>query len=270
MCALEGVYTMKSSLLLCSLFVGLIRGSALAADNQLTKDEARQGWILLFDGKSLDGWMTSDSKPSQRPVDDGTINPHKSGAYMLVTKNEFGDIKLQLDFKLSPGCNSGVFFRVYSLTPRPGKDVGYNGIEVAIDDTKTAGYVDPGAIYDLSKPTKNALRPLGEWNHLELTSQDNGAVVKLNGEVVNNVDFNKFTEIGKRQDGTPHKFGVAFKDFPRGGRIGLQDHGADIWFKNIKLLPLSESKSAGDAASVLSGNPLRELAGGVAINSCTN
>jgi hypothetical protein len=250
MFALEGVYTMKSSLLLCSLFIALVRGSALAADNRLTKEEAKQGWILLFDGKTLDGWMTSDSKPSQRPVEDGMMNPHKSGAYMLVTKKEFGDFKLQLDFKLSPGCNSGVFFRVFSLTPRPGKDVGYNGIEVAIDDTKTAGYVDTGAIYDLSKPTKNTLRPLGEWNHLVLTSQDNGAVVRLNGEVVNNVDFNKFTKSDKRPDATPHKFGVAYKDFPRRGRIGLQDHGADIWFKNIKLLPLGESKSAGGAASV--------------------
>ena len=137
-----------------------------------------------------------------------------------------------------------------SLTPQPGKDVGYNGIEVAIDDTKTAGYVDPGAIYDLSKPTKNTLRPLGQWNHLVLTSSDNRAIVELNGEVVNEVDFNKFTEVDKRPDGTPHKFGVAFKDFPRRGRIGLQDHGADIWFKNIKLLPLGEGKSAGDAASI--------------------
>jgi alpha-3'-ketoglucosidase len=247
---MKGAYRMKSLLLLCSLFIGLIREPALAADNQLTKDEAKQGWILLFDGKTLNGWMTSDSKPSQRPVEDGTINPHNSGAYMLVTKKEFGDFKLQLNFKLSPHCNSGVFFRVYSLTPKPGKDVGYNGIEVAIDDTKTASYVDPGAIYDLSKPTKNALRPLGEWNHLVLTSQDNRAIVELNGEVVNNVDFNKFTESDKRPDGTPHKFGVAFKDFPRRGRIGLQDHGADIWFKNIKLLPLGERKSAGNAASL--------------------
>jgi hypothetical protein len=171
----------------------------------LTKDEAKQGWTLLFDGKTLEGWMTSDSEPSQRPVENGTINPHKCGAYMLVSQKEFGDFKLQLDFKMSPRCNSGVFFRIYSLTPQAGKDVGYNGIEVAIDDTKTAGYVDPGAIYDLSRPTKNALRPIGEWNHLVLTSQENGAIVELNGQVVNTVDFDKFTKTGMRPDGTPHK-----------------------------------------------------------------
>jgi hypothetical protein len=238
---------MFKSLLTPSLLIALVAQLALAADNRLSQEEEKEGWILLFDGKSLDGWMTSDSKPSQRHVEDGALNPHKSGHYMLVTKEEFGDLKLQLDFKLSPRCNSGVFFRVFSLTPQPGKDVGYNGIEVAIDDTKTAGYVDPGAIYDLSKPTKNVLRPLGQWNHLVLTSRDNRAIVELNGEVVNEVDFNKFTEADKRPDGTPHKFGVAFKDFPRRGRIGLQDHGADIWFKNIKLLPLDGSNQAGDS-----------------------
>lgn len=220
-----------------------------AADNELSQAEVDEGWILLFDGKTLKGWTTSDSKPSRRPVEDNALNPHKSGAYMLVTDREWDDFVLQLDFKQSPGCNSGVFFRVYSLVPQPGKDVGYNGLEVAIDDTKTAGYVDTGAIYDLSPPTKNALRPIGEWNHMALTSQGNRAIVELNGEVVNDVDFDRFSEPGKRPDGTDHKFGVAFKDFPKRGRIGLQDHGSDIWFKNIKLRPLGDTHKEGDVST---------------------
>ena len=225
---------------------------AAAADNALSQAEIDEGWILLFDGKSHKGWTTSDSKPSQRPVEDGSLNPHRCGAYMLVTEREWDDYVLTLDFKKAPKCNSGVFFRVHTLVPQPGKDVGYNGLEIAIDDTKTAGYVDAGAIYDLSPPTKNALRPIGEWNRLKLTSQDNRAIVELNGEVVNDVDFNKFSEPGKRPDGTDHKFGVAFKDFPQHGRIGLQDHGGDIWFKNIKIRPLEDDTktgSKGEAAS---------------------
>ncbi|MBA3485076.1 MAG: DUF1080 domain-containing protein, partial [Pirellulales bacterium] len=216
--------------------------SVHAADNQLCEEETKEGWILLFDGKSPAGWITSDSKPSKRPVEDSTLNPHKCGAYMLVTERQWDDYILKLDYKQAPRCNSGVFFRVHTLVPQPGKDVGYNGLEIAIDDTETAGYVDSGAVYDLSHPSKNASKPIGQWNQMVLTVRGNQTTIELNGEKVNEVDFEKFSEPGKRPDGSDHKFGVAFKDFPKRGRIGLQDHGADIWFKNIKLRPLNGSR----------------------------
>ena len=130
-------------------------------DNTLSTDEKKDGWILLFDGKSLDGWQTSSGQPSKVPVEDGCINPHGSGGYMMIHQKTWANFVLSLDFKISKGCNSGVFIRTYPLTPRPGKDVGFNGIEVAIDDTKTADYHDTGAIYDLVKPSKNAMKPRG-------------------------------------------------------------------------------------------------------------
>jgi hypothetical protein len=142
---------------------------------------------------------------------------------------------LSLDFKISGGCNSGVFFRTYSLTPRQGRDVGFNGIEIAIDDTRGAGYHDTGALYDLVKPTRNAMKPAGQWNHLVLTSDKNLITVELNGEVVTGMDTDEWPEKFRRPDGSPHKFDVAYKDHPRQGYVGLQDHGADCWFKNIKL-----------------------------------
>src|SRR5207302_8464133 len=120
----------------------------IPADNALTDLEKADGWVLLFDGKTLDGWMTSSQTPSKRPVEDGCLNPHKCGGYMLVHKEQWENFVLSLDFKISKKCNSGVFVRTSSLTPRPGKDVGFNGIEVAIDDTPGAGYHDTGALYD--------------------------------------------------------------------------------------------------------------------------
>ena len=120
----------------------------------------------------------------------------------------------------------------------PGKDVGFNGIEVQILDSPTAGYYDTGAIYDLVKPTKNAMKPVGEWNHLLVTCYENLITVVLNGEIVTIMDLDKFTRPNKRPDGTAHKFDVAFKEHARRGYIGLQDHGAPCWFKNIKLRPL--------------------------------
>ncbi|HZL87350.1 MAG TPA: DUF1080 domain-containing protein [Pirellulaceae bacterium] len=214
---------------------------ALAAeppDNRLTDAEKKEGWILLFDGKSLEGWMTSSEKPSQRPVEEASLNPHKCGAYMLIHNKVWDNFKLALDFKLSKGCNSGIFVRTFPLTPRPGKDVGFNGIEVAIDDTTGAGYHDTGAIYDLVKAEKNAMKPAGEWNHIEITCNKNDIEVELNGECVAVMDLDEWTTKNKRPDGSDHKFDIAFKDHPRKGYIGLQDHGANCWYKNVKLLPL--------------------------------
>ena len=108
----------------------------------------------MFNGKNLDGWQTSSKEASKVPVENGCINPHGCGGYMMIHEKTWSDFVLALDFKISKGCNSGVFVRTHPLEPRPGKDVGFNGIEIAIDDTKTAGLVDTGAIYDLVKPTR--------------------------------------------------------------------------------------------------------------------
>jgi len=216
----------------------LLASSLPAADNELTAKEKEEGGLLLFDGKTLDGWMTSNSKPSKTPVEDGSINPHRCGGYMMVHKEKWENYVLSLDFKISKGCNSGIFIRTYSLQPRPGKDVGFNGMEVAIDDTPGAGYHDTGAIYDLVKPKKQAMKPAGQWNHIVITSNKNLIEVELNGEKVTRMDVDEFSKPNVRGDGTPHKFDIAYKDHPRKGYIGLQDHGSPCWFKNIKIKPL--------------------------------
>ncbi|MCA9092786.1 MAG: DUF1080 domain-containing protein [Planctomycetaceae bacterium] len=230
---------MRSSRLIAIFLIGyLLMSNGWGEEppvNQLTEKEKKEGWILLFDGKTLDGWMTSSEKPSNRPVEEGAINPHKCGGYMMVHQQTWENFRLSLDFKISRKCNSGIFLRTYSLTPRPGKDVGYNGIEVAIDDTQTADYHDTGAIYDLSKPSRNTMKPVGEWNHMLITCNHNLLEVELNGEKVNRMDFDQWTEVSKRPDGSPHKFDTVFKDHPRRGYIGLQDHGGECWYRNIKL-----------------------------------
>jgi hypothetical protein len=213
-------------------------GSASAADNELTVQEKQDGWLLLFDGKTLNGWMTSSQKPGKRPVEDGGINPHKCGGYMMIHEKVWDNFILSLEFKISKGCNSGVFLRTFPLTPRPGKDVGFNGIEVAIDDTPTASYHDTGALYDLVKPAKNAMKPAGQWNRLVITCDNNLIAVALNGVPVTGMDLDEWAAPNRRPDGSMHKFDVAFKDHPRKGYIGFQDHGQDCWFKNIKLKPL--------------------------------
>lgn len=209
-----------------------------AADDTLSLAEKAAGWILLFDGKDLDGWKTSSSKPSKVAVEDGCINPHGCGGYMMIHEKTWANFILAMDFKISKGCNSGVFVRTHPLEPRPGKDVGFNGIEIAIDDTQTAGYADTGAIYDLVKPTKNVMKPAGEWNHMVITCNGPKISVELNDAVVTQMNLDEWTEPNRRPDGSAHKFDVAYKSHPRFGYIGLQDHGSACWYKNIKLKSL--------------------------------
>jgi hypothetical protein len=211
-------------------------------DNVLTAREKADGWILLFDGKTLDGWKTSAGKSSKVPVENGCINPHKSGGYMMIHDKTWSDFQLALDFKITDHCNSGVFIRTFPLTPRPGKDVGFNGIEIAVDDTKTAGYHDTGAIYDLVPPSKNVMKPVGQWNHMLITCDGPKITVEVNGEVVTRADLDQWTTPNRRPDGSEHKFDIAYKNHPRSGYIGLQDHGSPCWYKNIKIKSLASSK----------------------------
>lgn len=213
---------------------------AFGEDNQLTKEEEKEGWILLFDGKSTEGWMSIKEEPlSNNHVQDGALNPHPCN-YMLVHEKVWENYQLELDFKISPNCNSGIFLRTFPLKPRPGKDIGFNGIEIAVDDNMTAGYHDTGALYDLVKPKKNSMKPAGEWNHIVVISDDNRIEVELNGEEVTEIDLDEWTEPNKRPDGTEHKFDIAYKKHPRKGHIGLQDHGSACWYKNIKLKPIKK------------------------------
>ncbi len=228
---------MRFSFLLLN-FVFTAWTSAIAADNVLTEKEKQDGWILLFDGQTTKGWMSPKEKSlPESHVQDGSLNPHPCD-YMLVYDKPLENYKLSIDFRISKKCNSGVFVRTFPLTPRLDKDVGFNGIEIAIDDTATAGFHDTGAIYDLVKPTRNAMKPVGEWNQILITSDRNRLEIELNGEKVNRIDFDEWPEVNKRPDGTMHKFDVAYKTHPRQGYFGLQDHGSDCWYKNVKLLPL--------------------------------
>ena len=233
------------------LATGLLTPSS--TQNLLTKEEKRDGWILLFDGKSTHGWMTPKGVPiAESHVQGDSLNPHPCD-YMLVYEKPLEDFVLSLDFKISPNCNSGIFVRTKSLTPREGKDVGFNGIEIAIDAADGPGFHTSGAIYDLVATKVNAMKPVGEWNHIELTCDRGTIDVTLNGRQVSQINLDEWSEVNKRPDGSSHKFDVAYKDHPRRGYIGLQDHGSDCWYRNIKLRPLG---TANDPANCCNGPTL--------------
>jgi len=221
-----------------SLFAGA--QVSLAADNQLTAQEVKDGWVLLFDGKSVDGWM-NDKTGQPAPagaVEDGAINPKKVGkAYVpYFSKQKFEDFVLAMDFKVTKGCNSGIFIRVANP-----KDPVQSGFEIQVMDSFGKEKLDKhemGALYDAQEPSKNVSKPAGEWQHIEITAKGDLISVVLNGEKVNEVDLSKWTEAGKNPDGTKNKYKLAYKDMVKTGFIGMQDHGQDAWYKNIKVKEL--------------------------------
>jgi hypothetical protein len=214
--------------------VGVTSAYASAADNELTAEESAAGWQLLFNGQNLDGWKNNSGEPvASGLVKDGTFNTYKCGGYVLVYDKPFGDFVLKCDVKMSePECNSGVFLRISDL-----KDPVMTGLEVQVFSDRGTTIHDFGAIYDLVAPTKNASK-VGEWNQLEIRCEGPLVSVKVNGELVAEMNCDDFDKPGERLDGTQHKFERAIKDFARSGYLGLQDHGHDAWYKNVKLLEL--------------------------------
>jgi hypothetical protein len=209
-----------------------------AADNELTAEEKAAGWQLLFNGKDLTGWTTNTNKPIASKVEDGALQPYKSGGYLIIHEKKFGDFILSCDVKTSgPSCNSGIFFRIGN----PRIPV-YTGLEAQVESNDDGG--SPmhafGAIYDLVPAKEAADKPPGEWNHVVLTCKGPLITVQVNGKEISKMNVDEFKDRGKRPDGSRHKFGVAVKDMARVGYIGFQDHGHPVWFKNVKILELKD------------------------------
>lgn len=227
------------------LTIGMVL-PVLATDNQLTKKEKEEGWLLLFNGKDYTGWKCSNGKEVQSGIELGAMQPFKSGGYLVVYEKPFGDFVLKFDVRVDPQnkkkhpANSGLFFRIEDL-----KDPVNTSLEMQILGGGGAGIHHFGSIYDIAPSTKNACKGDGKWDHVELMCVGPKIVVKVNGEVVCQLDCDKLDKPGERKAEGSHKFKLkgkprAVKDFARSGYFGFQDHGDKAWVKNVKLLPLDE------------------------------
>ncbi len=171
-------------------------------------------------------------KPGAWTYEDGVLT--RNGGGNIWTKDKYGDFVLDLEFKVSEAANSGVFLRCGDLN-----DWINTTIEVQIHETGDGTrHGQCGAIYDCLSPSKDAAKKAGKWNHYIITCKANKITVVLNGEQIIDMDLNQWTEPHKNPDGTPNKFKYAYKDMPRVGLIGLQDHGKPVWFRNIRIKPL--------------------------------
>ncbi len=191
---------------------------------------AEEGFVDLFNGKNLDGWFVEPANPAVWTVKKGELARSPQSSY-LWTKEKYGDFILELEFKVSPNCNSGLFFRSDPKNPVQG------GFEIQIMDShgKTAGKHDCGALYDAREPLVNAVKKAGEWNTLRLELKGAKLVCHINGQKVQDLTLDDWNTPEKNPDGSPNKYKTALKDQPRTGHIGFQDHGHDVWYRNLKI-----------------------------------
>lgn len=224
--------------------------STAAAMNTLTDEEKTAGWELLFDGSTLNGWkrFNHDTIGPLWSVQEGVIVCNGEGlgegtaniGGSLITTRQFGNFELTLDWKLSPGGNSGI---IYHVVEDPKYKYDYEtGPEFQVMDD--GGWKDElqeaqkaGSSYDMyAAPATKKLNPVGEWNTAHLIYNNGHVEHWLNGEKV--VEFEEgtadFEERHKKSKWVDHPDWNKFKS----GAISLQDHGAPVYFRNIKIRAL--------------------------------
>jgi len=187
-------------------------------------------WRWLFNGMNTTGWMVDADSWTVEPG--GLLTPR--GGHDIWTKSRFGNFILDLEFNLSKGANSGVFLRCADLN-----DWINTTIEVQVHETGDGTkHGQCGAIYDCLSPSQTVVKPAGQWNHYTITCKDNKINVVLNDVPIIDMDLNQWPDAHKNPDGTDNKFNIAYKDMAREGLIGLQYHGDQIWFRNIRIKQL--------------------------------
>ncbi len=204
-------------------------------------------WIVLFDGTSFDKWRGygSEEMPSEWILENGSMafTPGEIGGKNIITKQKFTNFVLSLEWKISEGGNSGIFWGVYE--DEKFKEAYQTGPEIQVldnakhPDAKVAtGTHKAGSLYDMIACPDEFINPAGEWNLcvLEINHEINLGKVSMNGNevmtfpihgdawnnMVTNSKFDGWEGFGKYQT----------------GHIGLQDHGDKVWYRNVKIKEL--------------------------------
>lgn len=216
--------------------------------NKLSKQEKKEGWELLFNGKNFNGWRQCNGKamPSNWIIEDGAMKvflgegkqPGRgAGGDILFGEKKFNNFELSIDWKASDMANSGIFYYVREV---PEKPIYYAAPEIQVLDNENAtdNKIDShlaGSLYDMLPADPKTVNPAGEWNTCVIKIKDGKASVSMNRtEVVTYThwtpEWDQLVENSK------------FKNFPgftegisKEGYIGLQDHGYTVWFRNIKI-----------------------------------
>jgi len=220
--------------------------------NTLTQVEIADGWLLLFDGKTSEGWRgyKKDYFPNGWKIVDGTLQcigtgrgeaGNKEGGDIIYDK-VFQNFNLSLEWKISEGGNSGIFYlgqeeldyiwktapemQVLDNEKHPDAKLGKDGNRMA------------GSLYDLIPAKPQNAKPVGEWNKIEITVYKGTVVHKMNG--VNVLEYHLWTPEWNELVANSKfpELNADWSDVGSKGYLGLQDHGDDVWYRNIKIKEL--------------------------------
>ncbi len=210
--------------------------------------QSQDKWITLFDGSSLDKWRgyLSDSIHKEWTIEeDGSMvfTPGDKGGKNIISKQKFTNFVLSLEWKISAGGNSGIFWGVFEDAKYP--EAYQTGAEIQVldnalhADAKVAnGTHKAGSLYDMIACPDEHVKPAGEWNLcvLEINHEANKGKVSMNG-----TEVMTFPVHGEAWDKMVKN--SKFKDWEgfakyKTGHIGLQDHSDKVWYKNIKIKEL--------------------------------
>ncbi len=231
---------MKIRLTLLALALNTLTG--FAADNELTAEEKAGGWKLLFDGTDAAAnfrGYNKDKLPAGWVAEDGAL-VRKTGGGDIITKEQYESFEFQIDWKISPGGNSGLMLKVVET-----KGPSYStGPECQIQDN--VGGHDPqkaGWMYQLYAATVDTTKPVGEWNRMVIKCQKTATGTYACTHFMNGTKYVEYEmgsaewneKVAKSKFASMPEFGKAAK-----GHLCLQDHGNLVAFKNIKVRELPQ------------------------------
>jgi hypothetical protein len=229
---------------------GSVKTGQPSSNGALTSAQEREGWKLLFDGTTTNGWHTygKQSVGSAWKVSDGNLfldhiqseGRRIEGGGDIVTNEEYENFDLKLEWKISPGGNSGIVFYVKD-EPSKYQYIWNTGMEMQVldNDRHPDGKLHKhrtGDLYDLIASSSETARPVGEWNQAEIISNKGKLEFYLNNiKVVSTTlwDENWNRLVAGSKFGSMPGFGTFRK-----GHIGLQDHENTVWYKNIMIRKL--------------------------------
>ncbi|KYP16078.1 DUF1080 domain-containing protein [Flavihumibacter sp. CACIAM 22H1] len=222
----------------------------LTADNTLSKKEKKEGWVLLFDGTTTNGWHTygKNEVGAAWKVANGTLyldasnkaGWQTSGGGDIVTNDAFENYHFKVEWKISPKGNSGIIFNIKDDRSKY-EHVWHTGMEMQVldNDGHNDGKIQKhraGDLYDIIKSSVETVKPVGEWNLAEIIQKDGQLELKLNGTTVVKTtlwDENWKNLLANSKFRNMEDFGTFHS-----GHIALQDHGDNVWYKNIKIRKL--------------------------------
>lgn len=220
-------------------------------DNTLSSQEKKEGWKLLFDGTTTNGWHSygyNNATGNVWQVADGTLhldianktNWSRNESHDFLTEDDYDNFDLKADWKIAKAGNSGIIFYVKEDKAKY-HNTYETGLEMQVLDNE--GHPDAkipkhraGDLYDLISSSSEPVKPYNQWNHAEIISKNGKLDLYLNGvHVVTTTLWNDNWKqmVAKSKFKSMPDFGTFKK-----GKIALQEHGEEVWFKNIKIRKL--------------------------------